>query len=300
MLSVCIPVYNTDISALLNALIREKETCNLPLEIIVIDDASLEKWRKVNRTYINKVRYFELNSNIGRAGIRNLFLQYATYQYLMFIDNDSLIISEKFLSKYLESIKQDQIEVICGGRIYDNKLPPRNKRLRWKYGIKKESRSLARRINDPYKAFMTNNFLLHRKILEKIPFDERLTEYGHEDTLFGYSLKREAVSVKHIDNPVMNGDIENNKEYLKKTEEAVKNLIKILEFTNNDPSFIDNITILRFYKKLSSLYLINTVYLLFIFTKSFLKFLLLRGRVCLFMFNFYKLGILIVNQKRKN
>lgn len=293
MLSVCIPVYNTDINPLINALIKEIDKYKLAVEIITIDDASSDKWEKINNNAFKKVRNIKLQTNIGRARIRNLFLQYAIYEYLLFIDNDSLIISEKFLSTYLNSIKQNTTAVICGGRIYNSKPASRKQLLRWKYGIKKESRSLNDRIQEPYKSFMTNNFMIHRRILEKIPFDEHLDGYGHEDTLFGYCLKKDQIPVRHIDNPIMNGEIENNEEYLKKTEEAICSLIKILNIVNNDPEFINDIKLLSAYTKLSSAGMVNFTYFLFILSKPFIRFMLIKGLISIRLFNFFKLGIFI-------
>ncbi len=33
---------------------------------------------------------------------------------------------------------------------------------------------------------MTNNFLIQQVLLAKIKFDERLNQYGHEESLFGF------------------------------------------------------------------------------------------------------------------
>lgn len=50
--------------------------------------------KKINRTLESKqVKYIELKKNIGRAKIRNLFIEYTTNPYLLFLDCDTKIIS---------------------------------------------------------------------------------------------------------------------------------------------------------------------------------------------------------------
>lgn len=137
--------------------------------------------------------YIELEKNIGRAAIRNRFLNYAKYDNLIFLDCDSVIYSNDFLFKYINAIYENPNQLICGGRKYSELPPKRDKKLRWIYGIKRESKTSEARSKKPHKSFMTNNFIISKKILGTIQFDERLVEYGHEDTLFGFELKKETL-----------------------------------------------------------------------------------------------------------
>ena len=56
---------------------------------------------------------------------------------------------------------------------------------------------------------------------KKISFNERLSGYGHEDTLFGYELNKNNIQIHHIDNPVLNGHLDTNEAFLLKTEEGL-------------------------------------------------------------------------------
>jgi len=300
MLSVCIPVYNTDVNSLVNELISQAQRLAITVEIILLDDGSSDEFRKINERDSSLVKSVFLEKNIGRARIRNLFLAYAKFEYLLFIDSDSIIISDNFLTNYINCIREGEVYVICGGRIYDAAAPSGKKKLRWKYGIKNESRSSGLRNFNPYKSFMTNNFLISRKIFEEIRFDERITEYGHEDTLFGFQLKKRGIGIKHIDNPVLNGGLEDNAEYLVKTGAGVINLIQILRFVNYDPGFIEDVTLLKTHMKLSSLRLIWLVKIIFRLTESLVKWLLLNGIVSIGLFSFYKLGLLVMNYSKGN
>ncbi len=298
MLSICIPIYNQDINELVAALHNQAIHLEIPYEIICIDDCSEKSFIKLNEDTCSKSsKYIKLDQNIGRSKIRNLFLNYSRFDYLLFLDCDSVIISENFISKYNTFLKEEIPLVICGGRIYDKTKPPRQKRLRWKYGSLKESQPFNIRQKNPNKSFMTNNFVISRKILENLKFDERLSQYGHEDTLFGFQLKKNNISIKHIDNPVLNGELETNSEYLKKTEFAFSNLKYVLEISNFNKDLIKDITILKYYEKCRRIGLRWIIIALFIVFKPFLKFILSAGIANLFLFNFYKLGYFGVQMK---
>jgi len=298
MLSICIPIYNFNTTSLINKLSQQIKKIDVLCEIIIIDDCSEEDFKKINENVCRKEIYIQLDKNIGRAKIRNLFLKYAKYDYLLFLDCDTLIISDDFVTKYISAICKEKHDVICGGMIYDNCRPERNKMLRWKYGIKKESKPLNIRVLSPHKSFMTSNFLINRRIFEQTKFDERITEYGHEDTLFGFMLKKKGINIKHINNPVLHGDIDYNTVYLKKTENGIINLIHILSYMGYDHEFIQNVTLLCIYNSLSSKKLAGFINIVFICVKSLLKFMFIKGYVNLMLFDFYKLGILIQNYKR--
>jgi cellulose synthase/poly-beta-1,6-N-acetylglucosamine synthase-like glycosyltransferase len=248
MISVCVPVYNADVRNLARFLHQQAGQLAVAVELVFIDDASDESFRKVNRGIQHLVRYIELDANIGRARIRNLFLKYAVYKYLLFLDCDAKILSNDFLKNYVSAIPSDDSDVvICGGKIYPDKKPERNRRLRWKYGIYKESSPAKKRRRFPNRSFMSNNFLISRQILIKLPFDERLSGYGHEDTLFGFNLKKNNIHISHIDNPVMSGEPETNKEFLSKVNQSLFNLKKTLEITGYDRKYINDNKLLRFY-----------------------------------------------------
>jgi glycosyltransferase involved in cell wall biosynthesis len=269
----------------------------IPSEIILIDDCSDNSFKKANQSICEKEVYIQLEKNIGRAAIRNRFLNYAQYDYLLFLDCDILIPTDDFILKYISTIKHYPNQLICGGRNYLKLRPKRDVRLRWKYGIKKESKTSEVRNQNPNKSFMTNNFVISKNLFETVKFDERLVEYGHEDTLFGFELKKRNINIIHIDNPVLNGDLVKNEDYIANTEKAVSNLIHVLEFTNYHKGFIEDVTLLRMYFKLYRFKKI--IKLTFETLKPILKYSLSKGYVNLYVFDFYKLGILTVKMNNK-
>ncbi|MFT3739907.1 MAG: glycosyltransferase [Breznakibacter sp.] len=296
MITICIPVYNFNVNALVDELIRQAHTLNVPVEIIAIDDCSFPSFRNLNTLLPGKTRFVQLERNIGRAKIRNLFLQYATYDHLLFLDCDALIIRHDFLIKYIDTIPDTTEYVVCGGRIYDPARPPLKKMLRWKYGIERESRPVEVRQQDANRSFMTNNFIIHKLLLESVKFEERLTDYGHEDTLFGYALKKRKIAITHIDNPILNGDVEDNDVYLAKTERSIWNLLKIVAFTRNDTAFVKDVSLLRAANKLKKFGIKPLVRFLFRISKNTIRKKLSAGQVNLTVFDFYKLGLLFEHE----
>ena len=290
MISVCIPIYNFDVTQLVKTLVGHMKLLDVPSEIILVDDCSETFFKEVNECVCSKQTYIKLEKNIGRAAIRNRFLDYAKYNHLLFLDCDMVVPSDCFLSKYLVAIKEHPNNVICGGLKYQEKPPLRTQRLRWKYGINRESKKVEERNQNPNKSFMSSNFVIEKNILATIRFDERLVEYGHEDTLLGFELKKRNMTNVHIDNPVLSVDLVDNKDFISNNEKAVMNLIQILEFIGYDKDFIEDITLLRTYYKWYNFR--KLILGLFFVLRPIIKFTLSKGYVNLWAFDFFKLGIL--------
>lgn len=289
MISICIPLYHFDARALISELQEQILHAEIPCDLILIDDYSKEEYREKYRSIPGNHQYIELPENIGRAKIRNLFLEYSTQPYLLFLDCDSIVQNPDFLKNYI-SIMETNPEIVCGGRVYPVEKPDLNHLLRWKYGIERESKSCSERNKDPNRSFMTNNFLIKRELLKTIRFDERITQYGHEDTLFGIELAKRGVTITHIENPILNGDLETNEEFLKKTEAGIENLIEILIFTNYDPQIINTIKLLKTYQSVKILKPILKP--IFSLINPILRNYLIKMGSSVALFNIYKLGLL--------
>jgi cellulose synthase/poly-beta-1,6-N-acetylglucosamine synthase-like glycosyltransferase len=266
------------------------EKLSVPAEIILIDDASRESYRTHNRRTCAGVTYVQLEKNIGRAAIRNRFLHYAQHSYLLFLDCDVVIHRSNFLDTYVQALQHDSVGVVCGGREYPDVKPDRSQRLRWHYGIKRESQPASKRARQPYVSFMTNNFVLRREVFEQIQFDERLTAYGYEDTLFGMALKKHGVPLLHLDNPVLTGDLEVNADFLANTEKAMANLVFISKHNQLAIGLAQEVTVLRIFYRFYAFR--RAIAFLFHVLRPLVMFVLKRGWVNLRLFDFYKLGTL--------
>ncbi|MDR2868365.1 MAG: glycosyltransferase [Bacteroidales bacterium] len=298
MLSIAIPIYNFNVSDLVSKLAFEIDRKKLPAELILIDDASSSEFKALNEACCSRFTYIQLEKNVGRSRIRNLFVQYARYDYLLFLDCDSCIRQDDFLEKYLKIIAEHKTQVVCGGNKYPDEKPSRKYRLAWNYRHTKQSKNAAQRNLTPNHSFMTNNFVIHKALLSKIPFEERLLYYGHEDTLMGYQLLQNNISIYHIDNEVIDKDIQTNIAYLDKTEMAVKNLWQIIQWVDDKERFVESVKLLRFYKKLNHYPVGKSLFRCFFWIKKpFIKWWLQTGYGSLWLLNVYKLGVLMEYEK---
>ena len=172
------------------------------------------------------MHYHELPRNVGRAAIRNQLAAAAQHEWLLLLDNDSLLPDPQFLARYAAA--RTQAAVLIGGTCYAA-TPPADAalHLRWLYGQAREARPAAVRQAAPYGQLTINNALIRADIFRQFPLDERLTGYGHEDTKFGEQLAAAQVAVLHLDNPVLHAGLEPAAIFLQKSEQAVHNLARV-------------------------------------------------------------------------
>ena len=227
-LSVLIPVFNCDVNELVDSLLAQQTAWPGPVEIILLDDGSEEKFRALNRPLAHHVgvRYHELAHNVGRAAIRNQLAAAAQHEWLLLLDNDSLLPDAHFLARYAAA--HARAPVVIGGTCYAP-FPPSDPslRLRWCYGRAREARPAAARQQQPHLQLTINNALVQAEILAQFPLDEQVSGYGHEDTKFGLALAAAGINVLHLDNPVLHNGLEPGPVFLRKSEEAVRNLVQV-------------------------------------------------------------------------
>lgn len=292
-LSICIPVYNFDVNGLVNDLQNQIVCNNLDAEIILIDDASATEFINKNKNLENTVSQFIfLDKNIGRSKIRNLFPNYSQSEYLLFLDCDGKIIGHNFLKNYIDFININNPDVVFGGRKVSEIQPDSEFGLRWKFATERENLPVERRVKEPYLDFQTNNFLVKKNILELVPFNENITQYGYEDLVFSKDLQDHQIKIDHIDNPILNNDVECNSVFLSKADQSAKSLSQLIK---NDKNFekLSKIRLVKAYffmRKTGTIFIYNFIYK---FSKSQIEKKLLTGKASLKVLDFYKLGQLI-------
>lgn len=248
-ISMLIPVCDYDIVALVHSM----KSCigRIPeLEEIIIgnDGSSPEYAIKYKSLEGNGVRVLDSPVNIGRAAIRNRLALEAKGDFLLFIDADTMIpgTAEAYIQKWIPVMSYAR--VACGGVIY-HKSPPGDpdKILRWKYGRKKDELKASERNKRPYQRFSTFNVLIDRSIFSKLRFNEELKQYGHEDTLMSYQLKKAGIKIDHIDNGLHHEGIESNREFLNKTKLGIENLSMLYDMVTDKIGFSSTVRLLQIY-----------------------------------------------------
>jgi glycosyltransferase involved in cell wall biosynthesis len=290
MISLLIPVFDYDIVALVHsmksALGKVPEFC----EILIGDDGSSAEYREKYRSLEGDgVKLVISEKNIGRAAIRNRLALEAKGDFLLFIDADAMLPStaEAYMLKWLPMMKA--YRVLCGGTLYHESPPgDPDKLLRWKYGKRKEQLKAAERNKHPHVSFSTFNVLIDKSVFSKIRFNEELKQYGHEDTLMGYQLKKAGIDILHIDNGLMHEGLESNKEFLSKTKLGIENLSKLYDNVTDKKAFSETVRILRIYNRLRFFRLTRILAGIFIRYRDRMEIKLDSSNTSLRLFGFYK------------
>lgn len=288
MLSILIPVYNYNVFRLVKTLYDQAIECNTIFEIICLDDASTifyEENKAINQ--FENCHYSVLEKNMGRSAIRNLLAQKATYKNLLCLDADTIPIHENFLLNYIEHLNDDTEKVVYGGILYESKEPSEDQLLRWIYGRNREALPVYERNKNPYLSFLTLNFLISKSIFSKVKFNEKIPNLRHEDTLFSFELMQHKIEIVHTDNPVYHLGIENSKEFLNKSEEAVIGLKNLVDSNLISPDYV---RLSHYYQLLTKYHLQALVAFEFRILKSFFARQLLSKSPSLLLFDFYRLG----------
>lgn len=275
MLSILIPTYNYNITRLVKELHKQCVLSKIVFEILVYEDGSKSTLNKENKkiNQINNCFFKELDKNIGRSAIRNLLANDSKYNALLFIDAGTFPAYKNFVSNYLN---HGNYMVLSGGMIAEKKAPRKPFKLRWLYTKHREKNE-----------FCSSNFLIQKKLMLKFPFNESLKKYGYEDVLLFSDLKQNKIDASFISNPVIHHNDDDAKTFIKKTEEALGNLIAI---TNN--GLID--------KKISKIYsyhlILKKIKLTLFISKLFIVFRKIliynfnSSFPILFFYDFYRLG----------
>lgn len=111
-ISVIVPVYNAEkyIARCLDSILTQADE---NVEIILINDGSTDRSEEIIKTYLGKykssIKYIK-KENDGVANSRNLGLEKATGEYIIFVDSDDYI--DKDLFKNLEQYMNQNIDII--------------------------------------------------------------------------------------------------------------------------------------------------------------------------------------------
>ncbi len=299
MLSILIPIYNDDVRHLVTEIHAQAKKANISFEIIAVDDCSTQtQISSENKKIISQLsncRYRENKNNLGRTATRNILAENARYKYLLFLDADVMPENSNFIEKLIASVKKNNYAVIYGGIAKNTKIPTKDKRLRWKFANQRESKTLALRKKEPYLSLISQGICIQKDVfLAANTFLEN--RYGL-DILFSYRLKKMKVAVLHIENPIINHGLEDNKSFINKSKRAIDSL---LYFEEKDWLPKDYSSLQKAYLHLEKKH--ATTLFRFIIGKfnSLIKKNLCSKKPSLFLFDLYRLNYFICQKKNSN
>lgn len=287
MISVLIPTYNYVCYKLACDLHRQLSAYGGEYEIIVAEDGSDDQETITENdkvTMLSGCVHFVRKENIGRARIINYLVREAKGEWCIIMDSDAEVVSDDYIRKYAGCMT-DGADVFVGDLVNPDSLPQADATLRYKYEKAAERfRTAEFRNHHPFERFCTFNFMARRDTLLEVPFDERCTEYGYEDTLMGLELKRHGKRVSHIDNPLRHLGFDSNAVFLRKTETALHTLKKI------EGSLLPYTGMGRLVLRIRAAHLTALVKVIYRLARPLLRYNLLGNRPDLTFFSFYKLG----------
>lgn len=260
MLSILIPIYNYNAYPLVLELHKQCIDCGIDFEILCQDDASLSSLNVFNENInsLSNCTFVSLKKNLAHRENRNSLAEQAKFDYLLFIDGDSVIIQDNYIKNFIANITN--FDVIYGGRLHPEKCPSDSQKLRWKYGRLIEDRSASNRKKKLYQSLLFNNTIIKKGCFNKVKFDKKIKKYGHDDTQLSYQLSLLKSKINHIENPIEHGDIDTNLVYLNKTKESLENLISLYEEEKINIDFIRLLQLYHFLKRTKSTSIISKIY----------------------------------------
>lgn len=244
LISIIIPVFNSEkfISDTIESIINQNINFD-NLELIIVDDKSTDNTEKVIEKYSNKynnIKFFVLKENNGCPGKpRNIGIQNANADYIMFCDADDLYFRDMCKTLYDSILKYDADFVSSRYTVkFNNKKETLNNSFLDKY----ENVMLFNSIEEfPEIVYTTANLTIWNKIYKKtflfennINFEEK--HYG-EDYLFSlktYIKSKKFVLLNKYSGYLYRNVNENSATYKKiSKEEFVNNIIEPLHQAQN-------------------------------------------------------------------
>lgn len=269
MFDVIIPTYN-NLNELRQCLEGFKIQTFKNFRILICVDGSTDGTREHLSTAKYPFEYLAFfhpgNKNRGRSATRNLALPHLKNEFAIFIDSD-IFPDKLLLEEHLNALKSRDC-VSIGKIIYlnaENNI--------WADYIHQRGANKCKNLRTiPYRYFTTGNTALRSVYIKKLKgFDEELTGYGGEDTVFGFLLN------KNFNLPLINNAKSKGYSFMNKSHEIA--LKQAYEFGANNLKIIR-----RKYPEFKNIFRLD------LFEGSFIKLILEKivfNPVLLHLFKFF-------------
>lgn len=174
-ISVIVPIYNTEkyIGKCLESI--KKQTYK-NLEIILVNDGSIDKSEEICKSYIEKDKRFTyyLTSNYGVSHARNFGLDKATGKYIMFIDSDDWLENNMIEILYKELIEKKCDIAVCDYFINFKELQIEHNKLNEEKIINEKNIMLEFLFDSELYGGYLWNKLIKKSIIKDIRFNEKI------------------------------------------------------------------------------------------------------------------------------
>jgi len=227
-LSVLIPTYRDDPSALLRAL----DDPSAPAEIIVLDDGSgdpalFDRMRRQIERMRVPARLIGLSPNEGRAKGRNRLAAHARAGHFLFLDSDMLPDPADFLARWCALAERDNVPMAFGGFTLDQTPQRPEHALHRAMALQSDCTPAPDRAGEPEKHVFTSNLLVRRDVFETVGFDEGFAGWGWEDVEWAMRVSRR-FPILHVDNTASHLGLDTAPAMAAKYEQSAANFARVV------------------------------------------------------------------------
>lgn len=233
LVSVLVPFYRFDCSALVARLGELAGPERLAFELVLADDGSPQPefadavWATLQASPV-PATLLRFHRNLGRAVIRNRLAQAARGSFVLYLDADMMPDEADYLQRYVDLARRGAADIIYGGRsakFCDRENPV--VQLHRRFTELREAVPAEVRAQAPAYHFYSCNFLARREVLNAIPLDEKFVGWGWEDCEWA-ARASERYTLLHIDNPASHLGLLAPAQILAKYDESVGNFLRML------------------------------------------------------------------------
>ncbi|MEE9272917.1 MAG: glycosyltransferase family A protein [Robiginitomaculum sp.] len=250
VLSILIPYYKDDPSALLRALLAQTKQ-QTQIEILIYDDGTNDdaiytSLSKIAKSGYVPVRLLFSAANKGRASARNTLKQNAYADWVLFLDADMLPSRDDFIVRYLTEIISEKTDVIFGGFTVQQQISAPNTELHRAFSQTSDCLSAKERTKSGPQYVCSSNLCVRSKILDAEPFDIHFKGWGWEDSEWAARIASK-YRLRHADIPALHLGLESTETLLKRFKDSASNYVY---FTNKHPELAKTLTLYKLSQKL--------------------------------------------------
>lgn len=252
-LTVCVPCYRYDASSLIADLSAADNAERAG--VLIYDDGSgdpqltaqLKTWLEA---YPGPARLVTATDNHGRAHARNRLYELSESDWILFLDADMKPDDRKFIERYLTAIRDcDGPALIAGGFSLQHAEVTAPTRLHAAQSLASECLAADERRKEPGRYVFTSNILVHRRVLEDVPFDDGFKGWGWEDVDWGLNVVK-AYPVHHIDNTATHLGLDDTETLLRKFGSSGQNFARLVQ---RHPDAVKSMQLYRIARKFRNL-----------------------------------------------
>jgi len=249
-LSVLIPFYNDDPTALLHALLSQ--TVNLDtIEILIYDDGSAKpdlnaKVCAIVKSAHSQVEFLIADKNAGRSAARNSLQDNANADWVLFLDADMRPVSHNFLKDYVQLIEAEVADVIFGGFTVPETAETPDQELHRALSEVSDCLTLSARQAAGPQFVASSNLCVRKDILHQEGFDNEFQGWGWEDSEWAARIAKRFTLV-HADIPALHLGLESTDTLLRRFQNSGANYVR---FTDKHPDIAKTLSLFKISQKL--------------------------------------------------